>query len=281
MSNKYYWLKLKKDFFKQHEIMVVEAMPNGKDYVLFYLKLMAESVSHNGDLRFADTIPYNAEMLAALTNTNVDIVRSAIKVFEELEMLEVLDDGTIFMREVQSLIGSETAWAEKKRLQRGQKGDNVPQLSDKSIENRDKSIENRNNNNILVQSTHTTQYAEEFEKLWKTYPKKQGKTDAFNHFKAARKKGVTYEEIENGLNRYLAYIKSNHIETKYIKNGSTWFNKCWEDDYEVEGTNFKDTKASYDSEKYRQMANAEIVYKPRHSSDDVPNVVCDSRYGVF
>lgn len=106
MAKRYYWLKLKRDFFKRHDIRIIEAMPNGKDYILFYLKLLLESVDHDGALRFSDTIPYNEEMLSVVTNTNVDIVRSAMKLFTELEMVDVLDEGTIFMNEVQALIGS-------------------------------------------------------------------------------------------------------------------------------------------------------------------------------
>lgn len=115
---KYYWLKLKRDFFKRHDIRIIEAMPNGKDYILFYLKLLCESVDHDGNLRFSDQIPYNEDMLATITNTNVDIVRSAIKIFTQLEMMEILDDGTYYMNEVQKMIGSETEWAEKKRIYR-------------------------------------------------------------------------------------------------------------------------------------------------------------------
>ena len=126
-DKKYYWLKLKRDFFKRHDIRIIESMPNGKDYILFYLKLMLESVDHEGSLRFSETIPYNEDMLAVITNTNVDIVRAAMKLFAELEMVEILDDSTIYMNEVQKLIGSETKWAEKKRKQR--LGDNVPSLS--------------------------------------------------------------------------------------------------------------------------------------------------------
>lgn len=130
-DGKYYWLRLKRDFFKRHDIMVVESMPNGKDYILFYLKLLCESVDHDGNLRFSERIPYSEEMLATITNTNPDVVRSAVKVFTQLGMMEKLDDGTLFMTEVQSMIGTESKWAEKKRLQRseGQKRDNVPQLS--------------------------------------------------------------------------------------------------------------------------------------------------------
>ena len=105
-DSKYYWLKLKRDFFKRHDIRIVEGMPNGKEYILFYLKLLCESVDHEGSLRFSDQIPYNEDMLAIITNTNVDIVRSAVKVFTELKMMEILDDGTIFMSEVEGMIGS-------------------------------------------------------------------------------------------------------------------------------------------------------------------------------
>lgn len=127
-NGKYYWLKLKRDFFKRHDIRIIEEMPNGKDYILFYLKLLLESVDHEGSLRFSDTIPYNEQMLSVVTNTNIDIVRSAMKLFVELNMMSICDDQTIYMNEVEKLIGSETKWAEKKRLQRA-KRDNVPTLS--------------------------------------------------------------------------------------------------------------------------------------------------------
>jgi predicted phage replisome organizer len=114
-DKKYYWLRLQKDFFKRHDIRIVESMPNGKDYILFYLKVICESANHGGNLRFSETIPYSEEMLATITNTNVDVVRNAIKIFQELNMIEVLDNGTYFMHEVQNMVGYETEWAIKKR----------------------------------------------------------------------------------------------------------------------------------------------------------------------
>lgn len=105
-SKKYYWLKLKRDFFKRHDIRIVESMPNGKDYILFYLKLLLESIDHEGTLRFSETIPYNEQMLSVVTNTNIDTVKSAMKLFIELNMMTVCDDQTIYMNEVDKLIGS-------------------------------------------------------------------------------------------------------------------------------------------------------------------------------
>jgi predicted phage replisome organizer len=150
---RYYWLKLKRDFFKRHDITVIESMPNGEKYLLFYLKLLLESVDHDGALRFSDTVPYNDTMLSAITRTDIDTVRGAVKLFESLEMMDLLDDGTLYMKQVEAMTGAETDWAEKKRLYRqdhpkiadgseimsGQKRT----MSDKSIEIRDKSIEIR------------------------------------------------------------------------------------------------------------------------------------------
>ena len=128
-AKKFYWLKLKRDFFKRHDIRIIEEMENGKDYILFYLKLLLESIDHEGELRFSETIPYNEKMLSVITSTNIDIVRSALKVFTELNMIEIFDDHTIYMTEVKKLTGSETEYAIKKREYR-QKLLEVRQIED-------------------------------------------------------------------------------------------------------------------------------------------------------
>ena len=127
-AKKFYWLKLKRDFFKRHDIRIIEAMPNGKDYILFYLKLLLESIDHEGELRFSDAIPYNDQMLSVITNTNIDIVRSAMKLFVELKLVEIKSDETIYMEEVSKMIGSETKWAEYKRKGVKANVENLPQL---------------------------------------------------------------------------------------------------------------------------------------------------------
>lgn len=148
MAEKYFWLRLQRDFFKRHDVRIVEGMPNGKDYILFYLKLLCESIDHDGRLRFSDAVPYNEQMLSTITDTNIDIVRSAIKIFTELKLMEILEDGTYFMVEVQKMVGFETEWARKKRDYRrtlkGQSEDNVLLLSDKSKSKR----KSKSKNNI-------------------------------------------------------------------------------------------------------------------------------------
>lgn len=117
-EKKRYWLKLDKDFLKSSQIKVIKNMPNGKDYVIFYLALMLESVETIGHLRFSNLVPYNEEILASVTDTNVDIVRTAVKIFESLGLMEILDDGTIYMTQVAEMTGKESESAERVRRYR-------------------------------------------------------------------------------------------------------------------------------------------------------------------
>lgn len=121
MNKKYYWLKLNIDFFDREEIKLIEGMPNGKDYIIFYMKLLLKSTNTDGRLMFKDIIPYTDEMLATITNTNIDVVRSAVKIFIQLGLMDKLDDGALFMLETQNMIGCETEFAKKKREYREKK----------------------------------------------------------------------------------------------------------------------------------------------------------------
>lgn len=118
MEKKRYWLKLDKDFLKSPQIKVIKNMPNGKDYIIFYLSLLLESIETIGHLRFSNLVPYNEEMLSSVTDTSVDIVRPAMKLFLELGLVEILDDGTIYMTQVAQMTGKESESAERVRQYR-------------------------------------------------------------------------------------------------------------------------------------------------------------------
>lgn len=106
MNGRFYWLKLKKDFFKRHDIVYLGSLENGNKAVLFYLKLMLESVDHEGELRFNENLPYTPEMLASITDTDIEIVRSSLEQLEALKMVRITDDGTIVIDKVKTMIGS-------------------------------------------------------------------------------------------------------------------------------------------------------------------------------
>ena len=90
-----------------------------------------------------------------------------------------------------------------------------------------------NNNNLKINKEKViNQYISEFDALWALYPRKQGKSAALKAYEKARKKGVDFDTVKQGIESYSQYVKDNNIEQRYIKQGSTWFNgECWNDDY--------------------------------------------------
>ena len=88
------------------------------------------------------------------------------------------------------------------------------------------------NNKITNNKIKDKNYIDEFELIWSKYPNKKNKKDAKRHFIKARKEGIPYDVIDKGLDNYIAYIKLNKIETRFIAHGSTWMNeRRWEDEY--------------------------------------------------
>lgn len=83
---------------------------------------------------------------------------------------------------------------------------------------------------------------EDFEKLWKLYPKKQGKKKAFDSYKRAIKSGTTNKEIQDGIVAYKKYLAA--VEWLQPANGSTWFNQeRWQDDYSLPNDQSPDNDA--------------------------------------
>ena len=140
-KKKYYWLKLKEDFFEEDTISWLEEQENGKDYCLFYLKLCLKSLKNDGVLirNVGELfIPYEISKLAEITNTDIDTVIVAMELFKKIGLVQVLENGEIYLTQLKNMIGSETNWAILKRNERQKKLelDNVQKLStrDRDIE---------------------------------------------------------------------------------------------------------------------------------------------------
>jgi len=127
-EKRYYWLKLKQDFFDNDAIKIIESMENGKDYVILLLKMKLRALKSDGYLRVTSMLPYDVTMLANVTGTNIDVVRVAIPIFEKCGLIEKMDDGAIYMTCMEELIGSESAVAQRVRLHR----EKVKELEDKT-----------------------------------------------------------------------------------------------------------------------------------------------------
>ena len=117
-NRKYYYLKLKENYFDEDAIILLEAMEDGILFSNILLKLYLKSLRHDGKLQVDDRIPYTAQMIARLTRHQVGTVERAIKVFMELGLVEPMENGVLYMSNIETMIGSSSTEAERKRKAR-------------------------------------------------------------------------------------------------------------------------------------------------------------------
>lgn len=119
-NKKYYYLKLKDNFFESDEAIILESMPDGYIYSNILLKLYLRSLKNNGLLMFNDLIPYNAQMLATITRHHVGVIEKAMQIFQQLRLIEILDNGAIYMTNIQNFVGQSSTNADRMRESRRQ-----------------------------------------------------------------------------------------------------------------------------------------------------------------
>ena len=116
-NKKYYYLKLKEDFFESDEAVILESMPDGYIYSNILLKLYLRSLKNDGFLMFNNLIPYNSQMLATITRHQVGTVEKAVKIFKDLQLIEILDNGAIYMTNIKNFVGKSSTDADRKRVE--------------------------------------------------------------------------------------------------------------------------------------------------------------------
>lgn len=157
-NKRYYWIKLKTDFFNQETIDFLLSQKNGCQYVVLYQMLCLNTANNDGML--ASTVgemlvPYDVNKIMRDTKYfDFDTVTVALELFKKLGLVYEEQDNVLKITGYEDMVGSETdsakkirEWREKKKLQCNENvTHNVTQeYRDKSIEYRDKNIDINNN----------------------------------------------------------------------------------------------------------------------------------------
>lgn len=114
-NKRYYYLRLKENFFDSEEMKIIEGMPDGYLYSNILLKLYLRSLKTDGRLMLGGKIPYSSEMISSVTGHPVGIVKQAISIFKELGLIEILDNGAIYITDIQNFIGKGSTEADRIR----------------------------------------------------------------------------------------------------------------------------------------------------------------------
>ncbi len=218
MPKKYYWLKLKEDFFDDDTISFIEEQENGVYYVNFYLKLCLKSVKTEGKLiRLIgeNLIPYDVKSLSKLTGVPVDTVVVAMKLFESIGLVKILETGEIYLSQINELIGTETDKARIMRQKRAvQKldGNNVttmlpqcyPEKEKEEEKDKEKEIDKKKEEEKEDISLFLSLYSNSFLSIFKKKPNKSHLTAVKNLYM----NGKSQQTILNALES----VKGKHID---------------------------------------------------------------------
>lgn len=121
ISKRFYWIKLKENFFQQDKIDWLKEQKNGCEYIVLYLQLCLMSANSNGILirNIGEImIPYDEKKIAEKTGFPVDTVVVAFGLFQKLGLIFYDQDGSIVLPEVQGVVGSECESAARVRKHR-------------------------------------------------------------------------------------------------------------------------------------------------------------------
>lgn len=117
-NKRYYWLKLKKDFFDDKRMKRLKKISGGETYTVIYLKLLLLSLNNNGKLYFEHIDETFAKELALDIDENEDDIMLTLSYLTKVGLLEEVNKEEYFLTQLPQLIGSETKWAEQKRMYR-------------------------------------------------------------------------------------------------------------------------------------------------------------------
>lgn len=160
-QKRYYWIRLKTDFFNQEAIDLLLSQPNGCQYVVLYQMLCLNTANNNGEMttRVGEMIvPYNIDKIVRDTKYfDHDTVTVALGLFQKLGLIYQEENGILKITDCAKMVGHESANREaikkreyrmRKRLEEDncadKKGTNCPteiEIRDKRLENRDIDID--------------------------------------------------------------------------------------------------------------------------------------------
>ena len=261
MTKRYYWLKLKNDFFRSKEIKKLRRIAGGDTYTIIYLKMLLLSLNDQGKLYFDGVEDTFVEELALEIDEDEDNVKVAVAFLLKVGLMEMVDEDTAFLTAIPEMIDSETdkaALMRRKRHREKQEkalqsnevtnvGNNVTTSSnnvtealpdvtfcytdididkDKELDNISPSSDGEKTGKPDKQKQVEKDAEEMFERLWQRYPNKKGKSDVSKTQKVRLYK-IGEDKLSKALDRYSAEVQGR--EKRYIQHGSRWFNKSYVD----------------------------------------------------
>ena len=121
MAKKYFWLKLKDDFFNQKEIKMLRKLAGGDTFTVIYLKILLLSLKNDGRVYYDGIARNMVEEIALEIDEETENVQLTFNYLQTKGLLIFNSDDEVELSNIHQMIGSETAAASRMRKSRGKK----------------------------------------------------------------------------------------------------------------------------------------------------------------
>lgn len=115
INKRYYWLKLKKDFFTEKRVKKLRSIAGGDTFTIIYLKMQLMSLADEGQIYFEHVEETFAEELALVIDEDVKNVEMTVNYLMGCGLLQEVEQDIFLLPEVLECIGSETQSTERSR----------------------------------------------------------------------------------------------------------------------------------------------------------------------
>lgn len=206
-NKKYYWLKLKEDFFSQPRIKQLRKIAGGDTYTIIYQKIMLLSIKNSGIIEFQNIEPTLEQELALILDEEVDNIKMVLAFMNTSNLIEKFDNNCYLIPDVIHLIGSHTDAAERMKKMR-ERNNVTPMLQDvtqrEERREKKKELDIELNNNIKEVIDHFNQV---------TKSKSKGTKEVLANIEFLLK---TYSVAE--IKKVIDFIANDnwYIENKYV-----------------------------------------------------------------
>lgn len=127
-NKKYYWLKLKEDFFRQKEIKKLRKIAGGDTYTIIYLKMLLVAMNNDNKIYFEGVEDDFSEELALELDEESDNVKMTLAFLQSQNLIEMINEDEFVLTQCDSMIGNDKTSTERVRKHRLKKKEEQKKL---------------------------------------------------------------------------------------------------------------------------------------------------------
>lgn len=255
MAKKYYWIKLKTDFFDEPTIDFLLSQKNGCEYIVLYQMLCLKTSNTNGYMHSTVgemIIPYDVEKIARDTKYfDFDTIAVALELYKKLGLVYEDKKGVLKIADFEIMVGSGSLDEHTKKLNADRQkryrekqkklSNNVTVTEDVTL-NSNVEIDIRDRDKILDINNKEKNKKETYVSVIDGYTQNSELTEALNGYVEMRKKmkGFTVRSLKLRLNSLNDLASDDEAKIKIVNNA---VENSWKGFYPLKETN--DTREGY------------------------------------